>query len=218
MKKTKKTSIMILIFVFLILISRSNSVKAITNEGTTGTNAGGPSMYTKWFDDFTGVLIVTSTFANGSGCESIDITVVVTCIEANRAFRLRIWDSDEEQFINPENEVGLGTCERRFGVNVHMDSKELTWIAMVTDETGLVFLAEVLLYFVYDIDAEYDPVIPDDDDDSISAEEQQREILYVNLSYIVTISLTVLFTGALVIQREGTGIKSLYRSKVKKSE
>lgn len=217
MKKNKTISILLLIFVSLFLLSRSNEVKAIWHEGTTGTNAGGPSIYTDWFDDYSGVLIVSSTFANGSGAEFVDITASVVCTDPNRYFRLRIWDSDAEQFIEPEKEVGLGTNERRGLAVVHMDKQQLFLKIITTDANGLAVYAEINLFFLFDEGVMYQGPITEGGE-SISEEEHKREILNTNLSYLVTISLTVVFTGALVIQREGTGVKSFISSKVKKHE
>lgn len=217
MNKTKINSILILVVISILLINSLNSVEAISHEGTTGANAGGPSIYTKWFQDFSGLLIVSSTFANGSGCEILDVSVIVSCINPNRAFRLRVWDSDAEQYINSENEVGLGTCERRFTVVVHMDTEELTWIAKVTDETGLIVFAEIKLYYIFAEGEFYRPVVPDEEIGYTPA-EHRREVLYINISYFVSIAVMILFTGIIVLQREGTGVKSFIKSKVKSNE
>jgi len=190
MEKNKKIRMLFLLFVVvsLVVLSSSSYVGSLTNEGGVGINAGGPTSYPVWFKDYTGVLIVTSTFANGSGIEFADITTVVSCIETNRTFRLRIFDSDDDAYIEPDNEIGLGTKERRFSVMVHMDTNELFWTVQVTSENGLIIFAELILHYYYDPNAQYQPV--DENRDLLDPEEVAKTILGIKVNMFIGGMLT----------------------------
>lgn len=214
MKKVKKKSILILVFtVFILVLTSTNSVNAISYEGETNINSGGLCSYAKWFEDFSGVLIVTSTFRNASGIEFADITLMVVCRDPDTTFRLRVWDSDTESFLNSEREVGQGVYERRISVMAHKDQDKLIWIASATSENGLTLYAKITLVYFYDPEAMYEPI--QRDADPLSEQDYKLEILYTNIAYIVNIFLVIIFTGALAIQREGIGVKSFLKNKIK---
>jgi hypothetical protein len=98
-----------------------------------------------------------------------------------------------------------------------MDKEYLIWTASVTDLSGEVIYAQLSLLYTYDESSWWRPP-GDEDEESMSEEKHKLEILYVNLSYLVIIPFTIVFTGVIVIQREGTGVKHFIRSKIKGKE
>jgi len=203
----KKRYIFLIGFIILsvLLITKANNSSALTSEGETNPDSGGLSTYIQWFDDQSGVLIVSSTFPNDSGVMVADITVVSACINPDRVFRLRVWDSDVQGYVNSENEVGIGALERRFSIMTHRDTNELFWIVYVTSENGLKIYAQINLHYLYDPDATYRPV--DEDSDSISLEEHEKELQKVK---------TQRFIGSSLMAGAGVGLGILFVRRIYK--
>ena len=212
MKKRKKI-VLVLVSIFIVLYFTS-STQALTYVGETGINSGGLITYYQWFNDYSGVLAVTTTFANNSGMEYADVTVVAICTEADRIFRLRIYDSDMDEFVDVENEVGMGAKEKRCSVQPHMDRNNLTWIVQVTDEQAEIFFAQMTFYYVYDPDAEYKRV-GEEEQDKVDVEEMKKEKWKLIGAAIGGEALTILIVAIIVIQKHGPGLKSFLKSKIK---
>jgi len=155
--KRKQIAILILLY-FTMMIYSGTKTQAISYEGDTGDNAGGLTSYVRWFDNHSGVLIVTSNFPNNTGVDICDITIIGVCTDESTIFRLRVHDSDEDQFINPDKELGIGVKERRFSIQPHMDTNFLVWTVQAASENGLIIYAEIKLVYMYDPDTSYDPV------------------------------------------------------------
>ena len=172
MKKMKK--IFLVLIALLITFYAISSANALTYEGSTGINEGGPKIYPAWFNDDSGVLAVATLFENNSGIVYTDITVIAICVDENRAFRLRIYDSDENKYVNPEKELSIGSIERTFSVEPHIDTNELVWSAIVASEDGLTIYASITLRYVYNPDAEYERV--DDTKDTIDREDHEAAL------------------------------------------
>jgi len=178
------------IFVFLIIFASflpfTYSASAITTEGTTGTNAGGLSTYWAVLGKDEGVLIVATNFANGSGIYVADITVIAIFF-TNQTFRLRVYDSDMQSYIQPENELGKESKQRRFSVAPHIDINALTWIAEVTNEDGSILYGSIKLFYTYDPNADYTPVDPSGE--YISVEEMEAQLRKVKIERFVGSSI-----------------------------
>ena len=164
----------VLLLLILFLVCFSTTASALTTEERAGVDRGGLHSYIQWFEDYSGVLIVATTHVNDSGVMAADITVTAACVNSSRNFRLRIYDSDVGEFIEADNEDGIGVKNRNFQVRVHMDSDILLWTVFVTDLSREVVYAQILLLYIYDPDAEYIPS-GEEDDDSISKEEHEKE-------------------------------------------
>jgi len=173
MNKMNKLLILTTFLITLICITSTLNTNALTYEGSTGVDAGGLSTYMAWFNDRSGVLFVTTNFVNNSGLETADITVFAGCMDSDRVIRLRIYDSDLDEYFNPHNEDGVGSKTRKFSVNPHMDAYELEWRAEVTAPEGGEILAEIVMIYYYDPEAIYEPVV--DDANVIGLEEYERE-------------------------------------------
>ncbi len=215
MKKKKK--LLLIMIPILFLICFSSTASALSTEEGIGVDGAGLYTYTDRFNDLSGSLSITTTNVNNSGADYMFITVFAICMDAKRTFRLRIFDSDEETYLEPDNENGVGEKERRWTVRPHMDKPALLWTASVTDLDGEIIYAQLSLFYTYDEYADYQHP-GEEDEDSMSKEKYKLEILYTNLSYLITIPLMIIFTGVLVIQREGTGVKRFIKSKIKGKE
>ncbi len=215
MKKKKKLFLIVVPLLFLICFSSTAS--ALSTEEGIGVDSPGLYTYVERFADLSGALTVTTTGVNNSGSDYMYITVVVICMDAERNFRLRIFDSDEDMFLEIDNENGIGAKERRWTVRPHMDKEHLIWTASVTDLSGEVIYAQLSLLYTYDESSWWRPP-GDEDEESMSEEKHKQEILYTNLSYLVTIPFMIIFTGVIVIQREGTGVKHFIKSKIKEDQ
>jgi hypothetical protein len=169
MKKKKNLLLIVLPLLFLISFS---SASALSTEEGIGVDSPGLYTYVERFADLSGALIVTTTGINNSGSDYMYITVVVICMDAERNFRLRIFDSDEDMFLEIDNENGIGAKERRWTVRPHMDKEHLIWTASVTDLSGEVIYAQLSLLYTYDESSWWRP--PGEDDDVIDANELRK--------------------------------------------
>ena len=166
----KKKALLLLI---LFLVCFSTTASALTTEERAGVDRGGLHSYIQWFEDYSGVLIVATTHGNDTGVMAADITVTAACVNSSRNFRLRIYDSDVGEFVEADNEDGIGVKNRNFQVRVHMDSDILLWTVFVTDLSREVVYAQILLVYIYDEDAEYIP--PGEDPDVIDPAVYEAE-------------------------------------------
>lgn len=207
----KKVFMVIFTLIFVVQIS-----SALLVETPLVQEEGGVYEYTAVFNDKSGLLTVTTIgFFNASGVSIAKMLVSAFCFE-NTTFRLKVWDSEITSFIDPNAELGVYSKSRYFTVMPNPDTKGLISCAIsVTNEHGDITFASIFIEYYYDEDI---PAYlgPEDDGDTMSTEQHKLELLYTNLSYIATIAITVCITGAVVIQREGTGVKSFIKSKVKK--
>lgn len=164
-----------LIFVLMVILSFCffPLASAITYEGGTGVNAGGIVFYDEKFQigQTLGLLTVATTFENRSGIMYCPITVKVT-IFGELAFKLRIYDSDQGDFINQEIEDGVGEKERRFTVMAGVDKNDLQFISSVTDLDGIIIFASITLQYYFDADALAG--LPGGINESIPWEEYER--------------------------------------------
>ena len=207
----KKVIVVIIALFFLTQIS-----SALIVETPLVQEEGGVYEYTDVFNDKSGLLTVTTIgFFNASGVSIAKMLVSAFCFE-NTTFRLKVWDSEITSFVDPNSELGVYSKSRYFTVMPNPDTKGLiSCMVSVTNEHGDITFASIFIEYYYDSDIpQY--IGPEDDDETISAAKHKQELLYTNLSYIATIAITVCLTGAVVIQREGTGVKSFIKSKVKK--
>jgi hypothetical protein len=212
-----KKKLLLIVVPLLFLICFSSTASALSTEEGIGVDSPGLYTYVERFADLSGALTVTTTGVNNSGSDYMYITVVVICMDAEQNFRLRIFDSDEDMFLEIDNENGIGAKERRWTVRPHMDKEHLIWTASVTDLSGEVIYAQLSLLYTYDESSWWRPP-GDEDEESMSEEKHKQEILYTNLSYLVTIPFMIIFTGVIVIQREGTGVKHFIKSKIKEDQ
>lgn len=210
----KKKLILILV-PLLVLLCFSSTISALSTEVGTGVDSLGLYTYVNRFSDLSGALIVTTTGVNDSGSDYMYITVVAICMAAERNFRLRIFDSDEDMFLEPNNENGIGAKERRWEVRPHMDKEHLLWTASVTDLSGEIIFAQISLLYTYDETSRWIPPGGDEGESNITPKELKLEILWVSLSYFAVFFITLVVTGLVVIQREGKGVKHFFRSKFK---
>ncbi len=213
MKKKKKLFLIVVPLLFLICFSSTAS--ALSTEEGIGVDSPGLYTYVERFADLSGALTVTTTGVNNSGSDYMYITVVVICMDAERNFRLRIFDSDEDMFLEIDNENGIGAKERRWTVRPHMDKEYLIWTASVTDLSGEVIYAQLSLLYTYDDTSYWRPPGEEGEQGNITPKDLQREILYTILCNLGVTILTIVLTGLYVIQREGKGIKHFFRSKFK---
>lgn len=207
----KKTIIVILTLFCLAQLS-----SAIIIETPLVQEEGGVYEYTDVFSNQEGLLTATTIgFFNASGVSIAAMLVSAFCFE-NTTFRLRVWDSEINNFVGTDSELGIYSKTRYFVVSPNIDTKGLISTTIsVTNEKGDITFASIYIEYYYDEEIPgFDPT--GEDDGTISAEDHKKELLYTNLSYIATITITVCITGAVVIQREGTGVKSFIKSKVKK--
>jgi len=167
-----KKKLLILIPI-LVIICFSSTVSAMTTEQSSGVDGLGLFDYPQRFADLSGALLVTTTSVNNSGVNEVFVVVSVICMNESRNFRLRIYDSDEKQFVDINNEDGIGAKTRKFSVRVHMDSEDLLWTAFATDMTGLIIYAEISLFYIYDADAGWTP--PGEEEEGISQAEYEAE-------------------------------------------
>lgn len=213
----KKKALLLIPILFLICFS-SSTAKAITTEQSGGVDGLGLFDYSQRFDDLSGALLVTTTSVNNSGMNEVFIIVSVICMNESRNFRLRIYDSDVKTFIEVHNEDGIGAKTRKFSVRVHMDSENIMWSAFATDMSGEIVYAKISLFYLYDEDAGWTPP-GEEEEQGISQEEHEKELKIASrntsLSYLAIIFVTIFLTGAVVIQRKGTGIKHFIKSKIK---
>lgn len=212
----KKKLLILIPLLFLICFS---SVKAMTDEEGTGADDPGLIEYVQRFDDLSGVLIVITEAQNTSGVLDIYVTAVAVCDNASRNFRLRIYDSDEKVFVDVNNEDGIGIKSRRFSVTPHPDFASLTWTAYVTDMDGEMVYAQISLQYFYDEEYDRDEAGEEEEEGTISEEELEKAVKIASrntgLSYLAIIFVTIIITGAVVIQRKGTGVKHFIKSKIK---
>ena len=213
-----KNKILILMPILLILCL-SPMAEARTIVQTGGVDESALFTYYEWFDDFSAVLVITTTAINNSGINAAWINVVVICVNKSRNFRLRIYDDDDGVFIDVNDEDSIGSKSRKFFVDIHMDSDDLTWIAFATDMTGDLIYAQISLFYLYDPDAGGFGDDKDDEEDQYSEEELKKAVKIASrntgLSYLAVTFLTIFLTGAVVIQRKGTGVKAFIKSKIR---
>lgn len=213
-----KKKLLLIVLPLILIICFSSTAKAMTSEESTGVDSGLLHTYDQRFDDLSGGLTVTTTAVNNSGIMEAYVFVTVLCMNESMNFRLRIYDGDERMFIEVQNEDGIGSAARQFTVRTHMDTKELLWTAYVTDMTAEIFFAQISLFYLYDEDAEWTP--PGEvDPNSISQKEHEKQVKIetrnTSLSYLAITFLAIFITGAVVIQRKGTGVKHFIKSKIK---
>ena len=216
----KKKTLLILIPSLLFLICFNPTVKAMSTPEGTGADDPGIIEYVQRFDDLSGVLVVMTEAHNTSGVLDIYITALVVCDDANRIFKLKIYDSDEKSFIDVNDEDGIGIKSRPFSVTPHPDFESLIWTAVATDIEGILIYAQISLQYFYDEEYDRDEAGDDDeDDDSISKEEHEKAVKKASrntaLSYLTVTFIAIILTGAVVIQRKGTGIKAFIKSKIR---
>ena len=213
-----KKKLVLIVIPLILIICLSSTAKAMTSEESTGVDSGGLHTYAQRFADLSGGLTVTTTAVNNSGIMEAYISATVLCMNESMNFRLRIYDSDEKKFIEVQNENGIGSAARQFKVRTHMDTKNTLWTAYVTDLTAEIFFAQISLYYTYDEDAEWVPP-GEEEEQGISQEEHEKAVKIASrntgLSYLSITFVTILITGAVVIQRKGTGIKHFIKSKIK---
>ncbi|MCE7747113.1 MAG: hypothetical protein GPJ51_01860 [Candidatus Heimdallarchaeota archaeon] len=211
----KEKKIIIAVMIAALLFYLIPSASAITVEENTGVDSPGLFTYSQRFADLSGSLSIATTAVNDSGMKHTYVIVSAICMDENRNFLLRIYDSDEDLFIEPNNEASIGEKFRKFTVSTHPDQTSLLWTAYITDLDAVVIYAQLSLFYFYDEGAEFVPPGEEDGEEGMSPEEVKTLLLQTNLSYIATIAITVLLTGAFVIQREGTGVKSFFKNKLK---
>ena len=154
--------------------AKISKVQAITSEGTNASDAGGVPVYTAFFSDQSGVLIVAPSRANDTGVLTVDITVVAVCSD-NRSFRLQVWDSDMKTFINPNNELGVKQKQRRFTFTPLRDAEYTIFQARVTNEDATISYASIELLFYFNPNADvYKPI--NSTSGYIALEEHQKEL------------------------------------------
>jgi len=213
----KKKNLLLIVIPLLFLICFSSTASALSTEEGIGVDSPGLYTYVERFADLSGSLSITTTGVNNSGSDYMYITVVAICMDAERNFKLRIFDSDEDMFLETNNENGVGAKERRWEVRPHRDKSFLLWTASVTDIDAEIIYAQLSLFYTYD-DTSYWRPPGAEEEESMSEEKHKREILYTNLSYLVIIPFIIILTGVIVIQREGTGLKHFIKSKIKGKE
>jgi len=170
-----KKKILILIPI-LFIICFSSTASALTTEELTGVDNPGLHIYMQWFDDFSGVLSVATTATNNSGIMEAFIITSVLCTNANRTFRLRIYDSDEKMFIEAQNENGIGSAVRKFTVRTHRDTLKTVWTVYVTDISAEIFYAQISLLYLYDEDADDFYKGEDPEEQGVSQEEHDKAV------------------------------------------
>lgn len=210
---------LLILIPLLFLICFSSPVKAMTDEEGTGADDPGIIEYVQRFNDLSGYLILMTEAYNTSGVKSIYITALAICDSLNKTFKLKIYDSDEKVFVDVNNEDGIGIKSRRFSVQPHPDFESLTWTAFVTDMTTEIIYAEISLQYFYDEEYDRDESGDEDEEDQYSEEELEKAVKIASrntgLSYLALTFVTIIITGAVVIQRKGTGVKHFIKSKIK---
>lgn len=180
----KPQTVFMILFLLIIVSFVSKDSQAISRESPTGVDTGGLFTYVTLFEDRSGILIVTSNFVNDSGMEYADITTIAICfddysvdgIDYDREFRLRVYDSDLDEFIDIDNELGRGTKERRISVQPHRDAPFLLWTASVASNDGTEIFAEITLKYTYDQENPYERLF-DETDTNVMQTTKHEEIL-----------------------------------------
>jgi len=213
-----KKKILILMPILLILcLSPIAEARTIVQSG--GVDESALFTYYEWFADFSAALIITTTAVNNSGINEAWLNVVVICVNKSRNFRLRIFDDDDGKFIDVNDEDSIGSKSRKFFVDIHMDSDDLTWTAFATDMTGELTYAQISLFYLYDEEAGDFGDDRDKENNTISQEELEKMLKIAtrntSLSYLAATFLTIVLTSAIVIQRKGSGVKAFIKSKIK---
>ena len=210
-----KKKILIILPLLLLVIYFSSTANAMTTEHGTGVDKDGLHTYLLRFEDNSGALILSTQFVNDSGVDHTFVTVVAIYMDETMNFRLRIYDSDEDKFIDPQNEDGIGVKVRSCTVYPHLDKSGLLWTVYVTDMSGETIYAQLSLWYTY-----VEGVAPPDpkgeeDPNSISIEQHKKDIRNIVLSFVIVIPLVFVFTGLFIIQTKGSGVRALFRSKFK---
>jgi len=165
--------------------------QAITTEGSVASDAGGVPVYTSFFTDQKGVLIVAPSRANDTGVLTVDITVVAVCLD-NRTFRLQIWDSDMQTFVNPENELGVRQKQRRFTFTPSADAQYTIFMARLTNEDATIIYAEITLVFYFNPNADiYKPI--NDTSRYIDLAEHEKQIRELRIRNLVSGGINAAF-------------------------
>ena len=158
----------------LLVIYFSSTANAMTTEHGTGVDKDGLHTYLLRFEDNSGALILSTQFVNDSGVDHTFVTVVAIYMDETMNFRLRIYDSDEDKFIDPQNEDGIGVKVRSCTISPHLDKAGLLWTAYVTDMSGETSYAQLSLWYTY-VEGVVPPDPSGEDPDSISIEEHEIE-------------------------------------------
>ena len=177
---------LLILIPLLFLICFSSPVKAMTEEEGTGADDPGLIEYVQRFNDLSGYLILITEAYNTSGVKSIYITALAICDNLNRTFKLKIYDSDEQAFIEFSNENGIGIKSRRLSVTPHPDFESLTWTAFATDMTGEIIYAQISLQYFYDEEYERDESGEEDPEDTVSKEEHDKLVKQAKLENRIT--------------------------------
>ena len=188
----KKILLVIICFIFFAMFSKTSY--AITYEGGTAANSGGLPIYSAWFSDQSGVLIIATNYANNSGVFQADITVVVLCRNENMTFKLKVYDSDLQSYIEPQNEEGVGQKQRRFGVMPSVDAEYLYWTVTVTNLLEDVVYAKLTLVYTFDADAQPQSVF-DNPGDMIDIEQYKHDLRMAKLKAAVGYALWAVIGG-----------------------
>ena len=182
MNKKKKFYIL---SIFLILVLFTQLTQAILiEENISELHDGGVYTYYEQFEK--GLLIVTTIgFFNGSGV-SIAEMIVTASLFKNDSFRLRVYDSETGNFVEPDSELGINTKTRKFTVAPNVDTKgNIQAIISVTNEFGDIEYASICIIYYYDEDVTY--VSPDSRDyiDREIYEAEKRAMLIKSLIWLL---------------------------------
>lgn len=179
----KKSSIIV---VLLTVICVSSLTSAIILEVPLDYGDGGVFDYQSVFFNQRGVLSVTTVgFFNGSGVSIAEMIISANSFD-NISFRLKIFDSEIESYVDPNNELGLYSKTRKAIVSPNVDTKgEIYCILSVTNEPGDITYASIYLEYYYSEESYYIP--PWAEDDYISLEDHRKALnkLYWAIAQII---------------------------------
>lgn len=180
----KKKSL--LLGVLLTVICVSSLTSAIILEVPLDYGDGGVFDYQDVFFNERGVLSVTTVgFFNGSGVSIAEMIISANSFD-NISFRLKIFDSEIESYVDPNNELGLYSKTRKAIVSPNPDSKGAIYcIVSVTNEPGDIVYASIYLEYYYSEESYYIP--PWAEDDYISLEDYRKALnkLYWAIAQII---------------------------------
>jgi len=179
----KKSS---LISIFLIVLCVSSLTSAIILEVPLDYGDGGVFDYQEIFFNERGVLSVTTVgFFNGSGVGIAEMIITANNFD-NDTFRLKIFDSEIEAYVDSTNELGLYSKTRKVIVSPNPDTVGAMFcIISVTNEPGDITYASIYLEYYYSEESYYIP--PWEEDDYISLEDYQKALnkLYWVIAQII---------------------------------
>lgn len=175
MKKTiSLIAIGLIVFLSIILVEDCETCNTQAMSGEADYYDEGLQMYSKVFFKGTntsqyGILVISCDFPNNTESYNVE-TVVHASTYTNGEidlvpFKLKVWDSQGSgvnpgvaQYINPNNELGVGQLTRSFSLMIHTDYNEGKCIfrAEVWDEEEVNLFADLTLIWEYG-DSPYKP-------------------------------------------------------------